>query len=133
MKDKTNSFNIDSYYQELSKYLNQYNLRIDTNTINPFLDYINPSQKGIFFNNEQVGKIEKKIKLSYLIFINIKAYKPGLGLARKVYEFDKAFALKHKLKCRVDLVSNITHKIFHETFKDWNIKCIKDTLYLAIL
>lgn len=115
----------DQYYSELSDYLGQFGMYIGENKFNPNIDYLNPTEKGIYLGDKQIGKIEISVQNNILSLEHIRSYgkhyKQDFGLVKKIYAFHRQMAELHNLTVKSDAVNPITYKAFLDTFKDFEI------------
>ena len=122
---ESNTVSTENYYQDLANYLSP-TLTIGENKINPDSGIVNSNQKGIYYNNKQVGKIEVTIEGNKLTLENIRRFNDakeiqGYRIGEKVLQQIKAYALKHNLVISVEFANTGLEKIFNIIFKDWNI------------
>jgi hypothetical protein len=122
---ESNTVSTENYYQDLDNYLSP-TLTIGENKTNPDSGIVNPNQKGIYYNDKQVGKIEVTIEGNKLTLENIRRFNDakeiqGYRIGEKVLQQIKAYALKHNLVISVEFANTGLEKIFNTVFKDWDI------------
>jgi hypothetical protein len=112
----------EQYYNELDNHLRQYGYRLGPNLFNPDIGYADPSYRGIYEGDDQIGHIDLWIDNGVLILEKIKSYAAyygkDFGLLKKIYPFHKMQALKYSLIVKSELVSPKTVGYFDKIFSD---------------
>jgi len=113
------------YWESLNTYLGQFNMYIGENEWNK-TGVVDEEQKGIYHDDIQIGKIDRRIENGELILEHISSKYKGFRLVSKIYPHDEKFASDRGYSVSSSLVNDYTMEHFLRIFTPdkWEIEKI---------
>ena len=116
----------DDYYEDLNNFF-QGTFSIGENKVNPDLGYVDADQKGIYYQDQQIGKLEVTVENGILNLENIRVFqtiKPqsSFRLGEKVLTHMKNYASAKGLAVQAEIVNDYLRKKFGDIFSDWKVR-----------